>query len=156
MLNLDLYIIKYVSNFFVTNSRNCIFFLKYSLNRDNIIWIAKYYSKQKWSANNVNSVAVSNITLIYHLPRWGLFRQQTSFWHLPICKKQNELFLPSAQRALIYPSLQPLEHSPLTLSQGSLFIQWPLQGSVQLIPKYPDGHSMQRMMSLDRHSYNKI
>lgn len=41
------------------------------------------------------------------------------------------------------PSWHPLGHTPLTWSQGSLFIQCPLHFPLQSIPKYPGKHSVQ-------------
>lgn len=37
----------------------------------------------------------------------------------------------------VYPSRQPLRHTPLILSHGLLFKHCPLQRSLQFIPKYP-------------------
>lgn len=60
----------------------------------------------------------------------------------------TEKFLLSSQRFSIYPSWQPLGHTPLTWSHGSLFLQWPLQCSLQSNPKCTGEHSVQRKMFL--------
>lgn len=46
------------------------------------------------------------------------------------------------QRAPIYPSWHPIGQTPLTWSHGSLFVQCPLQRSLQSNPKYPVGHAV--------------
>lgn len=93
------------------------------------------------SLTSVRSVQHMNIVLILN--------------NIQILQYQiNHYILRSSQRPSIYPSRQPLEHSPLTWSHGSLFIQCPLQCLLQFIPKYSGGHSMKRRKNSVRHKCN--
>lgn len=56
----------------------------------------------------------------------------------------------------IYPSIHPRGHIPVTWSQASLFIQFPLHRPLHLILKYPELHSTLTKVKLFNDIYIEI